>query len=185
MLPGRNQPTTAATDHIHRTDIWPPYRTLFKFCTGGKRTDPSSQFSVFYIRYSFPRLLSSRLSPSHMRCEQRMPKKIKIQQRIHLCSVDYSSSEKELRQLQYGALRSISGSQPGGRGSEESPESLQQREHIIIVNNIWIKWADYSRISKTSASAQIVLCYFRCFKMWSLSCISAAAWSLSFPYVWI
>lgn len=90
-----------------------------------------------------------------------MPKKIKIQERIHLCTVDYSSSEKELRQLQYGALRSISGSQPGGRGSEESPESLQQREHIIIVNNIWIKLADYSRISKTSASAQIVLCYFR------------------------
>lgn len=186
MLPGRNQPTTAATDHNHRTDIGPPNRTLFKFCTGGKRTAPSSQFSVFYILHSFPRLLSSHPSPSHMRCEQRMPKKKNSAKDTSVIIVPPKRNwDTSLNMVWWDQFL---GHNRGGRRSarsEESPESLQQRKHIIILNNIWIKWADDSRISKTSASPQIVLCYFRWFKLWSLSCISAAAWSLSSPYVWI
>ena len=121
MLPGRNQPTTAATDHVRQTDV----EALFGFCTGGKRTDPSSQFSVFYILHSFPRLLSSHFSPSRKQRGCPKKKKKKNFSKVYSCAPLIAAPPKRNWDiLQYGASRSISGSQLGGWRSVRRDQSL-------------------------------------------------------------
>ena len=78
-------------------------------------------------------------------------KKKKLQQSILLCTADCSSSKKELRHPSIWCAE-INFWVTTGRMEEceERPESLQQQEQNIIVNNTWIQWAEYLKLHISS-----------------------------------